>query len=198
MIILYVALASLVVAWLRGAPPWALGTLRLRWLALPLVALAAQWVAFVTMSGVSQMMALAVQVVSAACLVAFLLANLRYRTLGLVALGMAMNLVVTVANGGRMPVRVDDLAAIGFPDEAALLRERGTFQKSVPLDGSTRLPWLADVVPVPLPGGPGRMISLGDAVVAAGAALFIQEALVGRRRASRRHAPVPAAVRDAA
>jgi hypothetical protein len=82
-----------------------------------------------------------------------------------------------------MPVRAADIERAGFPQVAAELRETGHFQKSTVLDERTRLPWLADVIYLPLPIGPGRMISLGDILIAAGTFLFIQEALVSRREA---------------
>ncbi len=185
--ILFSALLSLAVAWLRGAPPLALGEIRLRWPVLPLLALTLQWLGFVVLashgvrpaSGLSWP-ALLLQLASMGLLLVFIAANRRYRSLAVVGLGVALNLMVVLANGGYMPVRAADVARSGFPEVAAQLEAEGVFQKSRALDEHTRLALLADVIHVPFFGA-ARMVSAGDVLVAAGVFLFIQEALVGRR-----------------
>src|SRR5919202_231210 len=151
------ALISLAIVWLRGASPLQLGAVRLRLLALPVLSFLIQVVAFVHLGGVTARFAVWLQLVSGGMLVAFVLANLRYRALGLVALGTALNLAVIVANGGYMPVRAADLERAGFPLVVVRLEQEGQFQKSTLLTDATRLPWLADVIYLPLPHGPGRM-----------------------------------------
>ena len=194
--ILICALSSLAVAWLRGASPLQLGSVRLRLLALPVVGFLIQVVAFVHLGGATAGFAVWLQLISGAALLAFVLANLRYRALGLVALGTLLNLAVILANGGYMPVRAADLERAGFPQLVAHLQRDGHYQKSTLLTDATHLPWLADVIYLPLPYGPGRMISVGDVFVAAGTFLFVQEALAPARR--RRAAPTPGLVARAA
>src|SRR5262245_5629276 len=173
------ALVSLLIAWLRGASPLALGEVRLRWLLLPLIAFGLQLVAFGPLGGVGAA-APWWQVVSVGLLLAFAAANLRYRALLVFALGALLNLVVVVLNRGYMPARPDDVRAIGFPQVAERLEAEGHFQKTGRLDESTRLPFLGDVIRLPLPG-PDRLISAGDVLVAIGVFLFVQEALVRPR-----------------
>lgn len=174
--------ASIGLAWLRGVPPTELASIRLRWLPLPLVAFAVQLATFIHFPDQLVSVAPVLHLTSMALLLVFIALNVRYRALALVALGVALNLAVITANGGYMPVRIADMERAGFPQVAAELGTTGRFQKSRPLDETTRLPWLADVIHLPLPGGPDRLISIGDIAIAAGAFLFIQEALVGRRR----------------
>jgi hypothetical protein len=178
--ILFTGLLSILVAWLRGVPPTELGRLRLRWLPLPLLALAIQLTTFVKLESVLAPVAPWLHFASLVLLGMFLAANLSYRMLGLVAVGAALNVAVIVANGGYMPVRVADMARAGFSGPAARLEAQGRFQKSTVLNETTPLPFLADVIHLPLPNGPDRMISLGDIFIAAGTFLFIQEALVSR------------------
>jgi hypothetical protein len=173
------ALVSLLIAWLRGASPLALGEVRLRWLLLPLIAFGIQLFAFGLFGGAGTAAPLW-QLVSVGLLLAFVAANLRYRALLVFALGALLNLMVVVLNGGYMPARPDDVRAIGFPQVAERLEAEGHFQKTGRLDESTRLPFLADVIRVPLPG-PDRLISAGDVLVAVGVFLFVQEALVRPR-----------------
>jgi Family of unknown function (DUF5317) len=183
--LLAVAAASLLIAWLGGVSPLALGAVRLRWLPLPFLALAVQWIAFGPPGAGAGDAALLRQLLCGALLLTFLLGNLRYRSLGVVAAGAALNLLVAGLNGGYMPARPADARAAGMPQVAIALERDGRYQKTGRLDEATRLPFLADVVHLPMPGpGPDRLISIGDLLVGAGAFLFVQEALgpFGRRR----------------
>jgi hypothetical protein len=180
--VLVCALASLAVAWIRGASPLQLASVRLRWLALPLVAFTTQLLAFAQFSEASAPYALWVQLASGAALLAFLVRNLHYRAFALVIAGTALNLLVISANGGFMPIRVADMERAGLTEAAAQLAQAGRYEKSKPLDATTRLPWLADVIPLELPGR-DRLMSIGDVLIAAGTFLLIQEALVRPRAA---------------
>lgn len=86
------------------------------------------------------------------------LANWQLPGLILVGIGLALNAAVMAANGA-MPVDPEAIAALGR-DSGDLVRG-----KHVLMDDDTRLPWLADIWPVP----PLRsIISVGDVVLAAG------------------------------
>jgi Family of unknown function (DUF5317) len=175
------ALLSCLIAVLRGGSLLALGTLRLRWLPLPLFAFGLQFAAFGPAGELVGGPAVLWQLGTSALVLAFLLVNLRYRSLAVVALGTALNLLAITLNGGYMPARPAEVRAIGFPQVAERLERDGHFQKTGRLDESTRLPLLGDVFRLPLPG-PDRLVSAGDVLVATGIFLFIQEALVPRRR----------------
>lgn len=76
----------------------------------------------------------------------------------LVLLGLLLNATVIVANGA-MPVDPEAIAAIGLPGAEPLPGKHEL------MTGSTRLPWLGDIFPLP----PLRtVISVGDVVLAAG------------------------------
>lgn len=96
--------------------------------------------------------------VSQLFVVAWVVVNRHLPGLVLVAAGLAANALVMAANGA-MPVSPDAIAALGIGDVEV------PPGKHVLLDASTRLPWLADIIPVP----PLRsIISVGDVVLAAG------------------------------
>lgn len=87
----------------------------------------------------------------------------------LVIVGIGMNLVVVLCNGGRMPVA--PAAAYLGPVQ---LREQGTFAQYAVAGPDTRLGWLGDWIVLPPPTGrlfpqaysPGDMVSVaGFAVV---------------------------------
>lgn len=95
--------------------------------------------------------------------------------IGGLGLGWALNVAVMVPNHG-MPVSRVALDAVGAP--ASLDVTAGNFEKHVPLDGDTALPWLADIVPV----APLRMVvSAGDIVMAVGLVLLAAAVPGGRR-----------------
>ncbi|MEX2503441.1 MAG: DUF5317 domain-containing protein [Egicoccus sp.] len=96
--------------------------------------------------------------VSQLFVVAWVVVNRHLPGLILVAVGLAANALVMAANGA-MPVSPDAIAALGIGEVEV------PPGKHVLLDGSTRLPWLADVIPVP----PLRsIISVGDILLAIG------------------------------
>lgn len=180
--ILTLGLLSLIIAWVRGAPPTDLANTRLRWLVLPAISFVVQLAVFIHFADALEAIAPWLHVASMGLLLVFLAANVHYRSLLFVAAGVLLNVAVIGSNGGYMPVRPADMRAAGFYDVAETLETKGHFQKSTVLDGATRLPFLGDVIHVPLPFGPDRLISAGDVFIAVGVFLFFQEALPSRCR----------------
>jgi hypothetical protein len=123
----------------------------------------------------------AVVAVSLALACAWLLCQRRHAASVLLAVGAAANTAVIAANGG-MPVDSSALASVG---RANLDVSNGFLYKHIPLDIGTRLAFLADRIPIPLER---NVISIGDAVMAAGIALWVADAVAGWR-AARRSSP---------
>jgi len=92
--------------------------------------------------------------------------NWRLPALPLIAAGAALNALVVIVNGGRMPIPLGLVRAIGGAHAAAQLAESGSAGTYTVLDAHTHLAWLADVMllPGPLP----RALSLGDVVLMVG------------------------------
>jgi hypothetical protein len=112
---------------------------------------------------------------SAACALAFCLANLRVAGIPLVALGLVLNAVV-VARNGAMPVSIFSAHRAGVSiisiatgnDPRHTIAGIGSVWRS-----------LGDVIPLPLPAVP-EVVSPGDVLVAAGLGEFI--VMTSRRR----------------
>ncbi len=97
---------------------------------------------------------------SLAALIAWTIGHIhRLRFAWLVACGAAMNLIVVLANGARMPVA---------PALAGRLAEVGHAGQYTVMGPATNLNWLADWIGVP--GALGGAYSPGDGVVAIGIA----------------------------
>jgi hypothetical protein len=89
----------------------------------------------------------------------------RLRGVWLVTIGVTMNLVVVIANGGHMPVA---------PSLAGSLVQRGTVGQYTLMGPGTNLSWLGDWIALP---GPlqafGEAYSPGDLFVAVGVAVVV-------------------------
>lgn len=183
------AVVALVVAvaigWLRGGSLDRLGALRLRSRRLLVLAFLAQLAAAVV-GGPLHPVGLAA---SGALVVAFLLRNRGIRGTGLLALGLLANAVVVAANGA-MPVSTSAAGRAGVTTQPILA---GADRRHELAGADTRLRWLSDVIPVPLPLRPA-VVSAGDVLVAAGAAQLVVVGMAPGpvRRAQGKGRPRPA------
>lgn len=178
-LVLVALAAALVVGRLAGGRLARLGALPLRRRRLIVLAVLAQ-VAGVVAGGPLAALGL---VLSAVLITAFLLANRGVRGTGLLALGLLANALVVGANGA-MPVSLTAAARAGTDLGPVLDGTDPRHRLSTP---RTRLRWLSDVIPVPLPLQP-EVASPGDVLVAAGAAQLVVAGMLRPRRGVR---PVP-------
>jgi hypothetical protein len=169
-LVLVVLLCALALGWARGGSLDRLGMLPLRSRRLVVGALLAQ-VGGTVVGGPFYPAGL---VASAALVVAFLVRNRGIRGTGLVALGLAANALVVGVNGA-MPVSPQAAARAGVGVQDLLV---GADARHELADDGTRLLWLADVVPVPLPLRP-EVVSPGDVLVAAGLGQLVALGMVG-------------------
>jgi hypothetical protein len=191
-LVVVAVLTALAVGRLAGGSCAGLTGLVLRRRRLVVAALVAQLVGVVVGGPVHA----AGLLVSSGLVAAFLVANRGVPGTGLVAVGLAANALVVVLNGA-MPVAPGAAERAGTATQDLLA---GTDPRHELVHGTTRLPWLADVVPVPLPLRP-EVVSPGDVLVTAGLAQLVAAAMLagraqGRQRpasARRRLPPLPAA-----
>lgn len=114
-------------------------------------------------------------------LIAFVWANRALPGMVLVALGSGLNAVVVAANGA-MPVSRTAIATV-TSDPVDIVAGKHRL-----LEAGDRLPWLADVIPVPVLR---QIISVGDIVLAVGVAVLVGSLMLPRgRHAGRRRAAV--------
>ncbi|HEY5686248.1 MAG TPA: DUF5317 domain-containing protein [Acidimicrobiia bacterium] len=171
-VVLFVAMT---VAVLRGGRLTNLADIRLRWWLLLPVGFLIQWAtlllpdrSWAPTAGVSLI------IVSYVCLVSMIFANRERAGMWLAGVGILLNLIVILANGGMPVLREAAVVAGGFTGEIDL---GGSFNyKHVVLDRSTRLPFLADVIPMRV-AGHGQVISLGDVFLAVGLGRFLEAEL---------------------
>ncbi|MDP9453895.1 MAG: DUF5317 domain-containing protein [Actinomycetota bacterium] len=170
-------LGGLVVALLAGGRLANLSDERLRWPALAFVALALYWAP--SLLGLDGPPAVALALAAYAALLSFAAANLRLVGMAVVALGLGLNALVILLNGG-MPVDPAAVVATGLarPDEVAAM-ELGPSRQWQQEDDPLAV--LGDIVPVtPL----GEVVSFGDLILAGGladVAFRLLHPLVGTR-----------------
>lgn len=105
--------------------------------------------------------------VSATLAVQFVLRNALAPGVALVGLGLALNAWVVLING-EVPVSVAAAERAGVPESAL---ELASDPRHEPTGPSTRLGFLGDVLPAPIPGA-REVVSIGDVLLAAGVGLF--------------------------
>ena len=110
-----------------------------------------------------------IYVASTLMVMAALLRNLRLPGLAIIAVGAALNLVVIVANGGFMP----SSAAVWLELTGVAAVPVAHYSNVVLIGPETLLPFLGDVFVFPRPLPMATAFSIGDAVIALGAIVFL-------------------------
>jgi hypothetical protein len=102
----------------------------------------------------------------------FLFMNRKNPGFILILLGVFLNFLVMVLNGGRMPVSLD--AASILPAGYLDVFKGQLYAKHTALTESTKLGILGDIIPITDPYPRTQIISIGDIIMNIGAFLFIQ------------------------
>jgi hypothetical protein len=196
-VILLVALAvALLAAFLRGGSLRNLADFHLEWGWLAGLALVIQIAAIYWATGDSYLyLQRGALVVSSLLLLPVVWRNRRSPGLALIGLGLALNLTVMVANGGFMPITPEAVARIEHENLIVHLDglERMSGSKGIVLPREETALWvLSDIFIIPPPFPVASAFSLGDALVAVGAFIFLQRAMVDG--ASSRSSEPPAVV----
>jgi hypothetical protein len=116
--------------------------------------------------------------VSYLVLLVFAGVNYRHVGMGVVFLGIALNLVVIGLNGG-MPVRADAIVAAGIVDHHSEIAKLDFGSKRHLETPNDKVTWLGDIVPVPLAT---EVLSFGDLVMSVGVADVLANLLRRRGR----------------
>jgi Family of unknown function (DUF5317) len=133
--------------------------------------------------------ALAIYLGSQGLLIGFILLNRRLQGVLLVGVGLAMNLCVIGLNQA-MPVS-EPAARVAGAEFVTDHRhaEHGLHLRNEPLTGTSKLPWLSDVIPAPLFE---QVMSVGDLIMSLGLIHLVYGQVVGdQERRRKAWAPIP-------
>ncbi|MCH6268575.1 DUF5317 domain-containing protein [Neobacillus citreus] len=167
-------LLALVVGFIRKGNLRGLAQLKLKWGWIFPLLLIVQIITFVyqndikLLGKVSESIYMAVYIIG----LLFLYLNRHHKGFVIIFIGVFLNFLVMVVNGGRMPVS-EEAAAVLDPMYIQALKD-GLYAKHVLLTDSTILGFLGDIIPLGPPYPRTQVISIGDVVMNIGAFLFIQ------------------------
>ncbi len=166
---------AMTIAVLRGGRLANLGDIQLRmWWLLPLgflLQIATNWIP--QSASWADPVGLGMILTSFVPLLALVILNRGKTGMWLAGVGVLMNFSVIALNQGMPVLEGAALVASGFSDGAVLV---GDSYKHVMLGPSTRLSFLADVIPIRL-ANQGQVVSLGDVFLAVGLARFLESEL---------------------
>ena len=174
MLLLYAIVAGLIVGRLSGGRLRNLEHLHFTWWQLAVGGLAVQVVLFArpVAERVGSEGPL-IYVLSTLAVMAALLRNLSHPGLAVIAVGASLNLVAVLANGGLMPSAPEAWLALNGVAELPVSH----FSNSVLIGPETLVPFLGDIFVWPRPLPLANVFSIGDAVIAVGAVLFLVQAM---------------------
>lgn len=181
MIMLEIIAAALLLALGTGGSLWSLAGQEFKgsWAFLVLLPLQVSWSAITSFLGMGCGLGIGLWLVMMAALTAVLVLNSRRRWgLALAAAGIVANMIAIALNGA-MPVSLMAVAEIGATRDDARAALEGDCLHSE-LDKTSRLPMLADVIPIPGPPWQRGVVSVGDLLLAGGLAVWVFEGCKSR------------------
>ena len=122
---------------------------------------------------------------SLTCALVFLFLNRRLPGFTLILVGLALNVAAIATSGGQMPGDPAQLEKAGLLQDYLAHRDAGLWSPFSLIDSSTLLPFLADVIYLPIPFRESTVASVGDFVIALGVVGFFNP-LTPRRAVNRR------------
>ena len=175
---------SFIIGLIRGGKVANLAAIPLRkaWLIIaPSALLVALWIAKAQGLAFAGLLARYLHLVGFSCVLAALCYNLNLRGVWLVVSGTSLNFLVTLANGGYMPISLAAAKAFGMNEFAKMLVGNNDLIRHSLMSSHTRLNILADIIPAPWPPFPfPAVISVGDILVSIGMFVVVQYAMLGR------------------
>lgn len=91
-----------------------------------------------------------------------------------VFIGVFLNFLVIMANGGQMPVSGDAMVGIGLMDNMINIRD-GKIITHMLMDSQTKFRYLGDILILPEPYPRPKIFSIGDIFMALGIFIYVQE-----------------------
>ncbi|WP_423799975.1 DUF5317 domain-containing protein [Neobacillus sp. SAB-20_R2A] len=167
-------LLALVVGFIRKGNLRGLAQLKLKWGWIFPLLLIVQIITFVYQNDIKMLGKASESIYMAVYIIGllFLYLNRHHKGFVIIFIGVFLNFLVMVVNGGRMPVS-EEAAAVLDPMYIQALKD-GLYAKHVLLTDSTILGFLGDIIPLGPPYPRTQVISIGDVVMNIGAFLFIQ------------------------
>lgn len=185
MFLLFALICGLIMGWTRGGSLARLSQLPIRHSWLILISFLFQILIFSSQFeslSRSDQLGAVLHIFSILLLLLAVGLNLSLNGMKILGLGILLNALVVISNGGYMPVSLDKLAQAGMAHRAELLRAKGHFFRCTALTSETRLPFFADVFLIPSWLPFKNVLSLGDVFIGIGVFILVIRAMEKRRR----------------
>lgn len=101
--------------------------------------------------------------------------NIEKRAMKIFFIGIILNLIVILANNGKMPVSIDGIKGINIE---TTLPDREFDIKHIGVNQDTKLVYLADIILIPRPYPLPKILSIGDIFLMIGLFVFLQDEMV--------------------
>jgi hypothetical protein len=169
---------SAILGLLRGGSFRSFSGLRLKYGWIFPVLLAVQLIVFITQNKLAWIAAISSYLFIAVYMIGllFLWMNRNQNGFMLIWIGVLLNFIVMIANGGRMPVSLD-AAVILDPAFTTYLKE-GLYAKHQILTDASIFGFLGDIIPISSPYPKEQVISIGDVIMNIGIFIFIQHLML--------------------
>lgn len=172
-------IVSLIVALLRGGSLLRLSQLHIRHAYLIFLGFALQLLVFSPLGARWEPWMGYLYLASLALLLLAVALNRDLPGIRLLGFGLFLNLLVIAANGGLMPTSLEAAHRAGLFDMIATLETTGRHRHVTLMDEGTRLWFLGDTIVLAYPLPWAQVFSPGDILVALGAFIFLQWAMLG-------------------
>lgn len=107
--------------------------------------------------------------------------NLDKYSFWIITVGVLLNFIVIMANGGKMPVSADALKFAGLYKNLSDIA-LGRLVTHTLMNTSTKLRFLGDVLPLPKYYPRPKVYSIGDIFMAIGIFIYIQKLMIGKSK----------------
>lgn len=97
----------------------------------------------------------------------------------IIFIGIFLNFIVIMANGGQMPVSGEAMAGIGLIDNMNNIRD-GRIITHTLINNHTVLKYLGDIFILPKPYPRPKIFSIGDIFMAVGIFIYIQQIMIDK------------------
>lgn len=177
---------SLVIGWLRKGKLLNLAQVPLKKVELILLSFIIRYLPLITMKyayDFTMKYHMVITSISYIFLIYCLVCNWHLKPFRLIALGVILNFLAIIANGGKMPVSLQAVDMAGLDDFKPLLFDKEYLYHAA-LDVTTRLAFLSDIIPLPPPYPRPRVFSIGDLAMGLGMFVFIQQVMLKKTSAS--------------
>lgn len=98
----------------------------------------------------------------------------------IITVGVLLNFIVIMANGGQMPISHEALISSGLFENAAAIAQ-GRIVTHTVINETTKLKFLADILALPKFYPRPKVYSIGDIFMAVGIFIYIQQLMLGKK-----------------